>query len=99
MSLMASQQKDHSMLQDISNKLGPDQDINQGNSTRSASVQLCHAKENCKKHRNNSYKLCQELLERLAEDIIKGDTTQDKKKILKCIKTRENRQCMYLIMR
>eukprot|EP00957_Ditylum_brightwellii_P093735 7137001-Ditylum_brightwellii.AAC.2 len=57
MSLQKSNQQDESILQDIANKLGPDQDIHQGSPHRPVSSQLQKAIKVCKTCCNNSYKL------------------------------------------
>eukprot|EP00957_Ditylum_brightwellii_P195372 14885620-Ditylum_brightwellii.AAC.1 len=98
MSPQRHNQHDETALNDISNKLGPDVDIFQGNPSRSVSAQLRFAKKERKICHNNSYKLCQEFLERLADDIIDGDTTKDRAKIIQGIKDKESKKRIYAIM-
>eukprot|EP00957_Ditylum_brightwellii_P006808 515909-Ditylum_brightwellii.AAC.1 len=57
MSLQKNQQQDESIIQEIADKLGPDQDIFQCNFTQSISAQLQKAIKFRKKCCNNSYKL------------------------------------------
>eukprot|EP00957_Ditylum_brightwellii_P022166 1672780-Ditylum_brightwellii.AAC.1 len=99
MSLQRHNQHDDTALKDISNKLSPDVDIFQGNPSRSVSAQLHLAKKERKRCRNNSYKLRQEFLERLNDDIIDGDTTKDRARIIRGIKDKESKNRMHAIMR
>eukprot|EP00957_Ditylum_brightwellii_P161099 12265832-Ditylum_brightwellii.AAC.1 len=52
-----------------------------------------------KKCRNDSYRLRQEFLEKLADDYINEHTTKDKSKVVKSIKDKEIKIRIYNIMR
>eukprot|EP00957_Ditylum_brightwellii_P053583 4059787-Ditylum_brightwellii.AAC.1 len=99
MSLQQHQQQDESIIQEIADKLGLDQDIFQGNSDQPISAQLQKAIKFRKKYHNDSYRLRQEFLEQLADDYINGDTTQVKSKVVKSIKDKDNKIRTYNIMR
>eukprot|EP00957_Ditylum_brightwellii_P178480 13595407-Ditylum_brightwellii.AAC.1 len=99
MSLQKHQQQDESIIQEIADKLGPDQDIFQGNSNQHISAQLQKGIKFRKKCCNNSYRLRQDFLEQLVDDYIDGDTTKVKSKVVKSIKDKESKIRTYNIMR
>eukprot|EP00957_Ditylum_brightwellii_P172826 13157004-Ditylum_brightwellii.AAC.3 len=64
-------------------------DVYQGMQNASSSIWLCKAKKYCKKYCNNNFKIGQEFLECIANDIIDGDTIKNKRKIIYGIKIKK----------
>ena len=97
-SLLTQPQYDESILDGILDKLGPGIDVNQAKPNLVPTSQLRRAIKYRKQCRNNSFKLCQEFLEELAEESIDGDTTKDKAKIIKNIQHHKSSKQMYRIL-
>eukprot|EP00957_Ditylum_brightwellii_P138812 10581150-Ditylum_brightwellii.AAC.1 len=80
------------ILDDICSKLGSDIDIFQGDPLRPTSAQLRRTKKARKCHHNNSYKLRQDFLKCLSDDIIDRDASKNKASIVRGIKDRESKK-------
>eukprot|EP00957_Ditylum_brightwellii_P133745 10197560-Ditylum_brightwellii.AAC.1 len=98
-SILKHPQSTEAVLNAILDQFGSNTDIFQGDQQRPPTAQLQKAKKDQKKCRNNSYKLQQELLERLTEEMMEEETTKDKAKIVKNIKNHERTKRMYRIMK
>ena len=91
-------EEDH-ILQEKAIEIGPEIDIYQGNKERSPKAQLRKALKERKKCQNNSFKLRQEFLEKLAEEEADYDPHNSKATILRSMKQREATTRTYKIMR
>jgi hypothetical protein len=91
--------KDEELLKDILKQIPPDYDIFQGHPNGTTNKQLLQARKYCSKCRNNSYKLRQDFLEQLADELMEEDDTQDRAVIVHKIRDAESKRRMYAVMK
>jgi hypothetical protein len=83
---------DEELLNSILKQIPPDHDIFHGQPNSTTNKQLLKARKYCTQCRNNSYKLRQDFLEQLADELMEEDDTQDRAVIVHKIRDAESKR-------